>query len=374
MMLVTTLLAGGWLFALLPGAAGCQDPVETEPPATDCHSCHGSEENAAPPLSIGGATETTELGVGAHQAHLHESALRAAVECDECHTVPNNVDDPGHPDGSPAELSFGTLAVAGNSSPQWDRQTAKCTNVYCHGATLAGGANQAPVWTVVDGSQAFCGSCHGIPPLAPHPAEYDCTDCHAGTVLEDGGIDVAGGLHINGTVDFGGVGCGSCHGNEDNNAPPQAIDGATETTELSVGAHQSHVLGGSYSAPVACDACHTTPETIGQEGHIDSSPAEVTWGTLATTDGAGPIWQRSKATCSGTYCHGATLTGGSNNVPTWTNVDGSQATCGTCHGLPPTTHGPIELCHACHTETTEGTEGSVTIKNPKLHINGQVDY
>ena len=64
----------------------------------------------------------------------------------------------------PAYVIFGNLA---GSTATWNGST--CSNVYCHGATLANGGGTAtkPLWTVVNGSQSQCGSCHGLP--APPP-------------------------------------------------------------------------------------------------------------------------------------------------------------------------------------------------------------
>ena len=74
--------------ALLTSA--CGDARELEPASTldGCSRCHGSADNAAPPTSTLGATETTERAVGAHQRHLRPGLLRAALACDDCHVVP----------------------------------------------------------------------------------------------------------------------------------------------------------------------------------------------------------------------------------------------------------------------------------------------
>jgi len=192
------------------GCAGCSEEVQT-PPEPDCSSCHGSVDNPGPPASTEGIVETSHIGVGAHQTHLNDSDVRQAMWCQECHVVPTTIDEPAHRDGLPAEVIFGLLAVNGGAEAQWDRPNATCKQVYCHGATLAGGANTEPRWTQVDGSQAFCGSCHGIPPLSPHPASYDCFTCHPDTVEDDGSVDVEGGYHINGAIDVVAGSCLLCH-------------------------------------------------------------------------------------------------------------------------------------------------------------------
>ena len=101
------------------------------------------------------------------------------------------------------QIDWGGVATARGASPAWDRATATCSNVYCHGVTLTGGTSTAPRWTTVDGSQATCGACHGIPP-ANHPelaagfTLATCNACHPETVRSDGSIDAGGGRHVNG--------------------------------------------------------------------------------------------------------------------------------------------------------------------------------
>ena len=72
------------------------------------------------------------------------------------------------------------------------------------------------------------------------------------------------------------------------------------------------------------------PEAVGDAGHLYSAgPAEVTFGPLAMSGGAFPVWDRDAAapTCSNVYCHGATLEDGENTDPVWTVVDGTEAEC-----------------------------------------------
>jgi predicted CxxxxCH...CXXCH cytochrome family protein len=104
--------------------------------------------------------------------------------------------------------------------------------------------------------------------------------------------------------------------------------------------------------------------------HASTRPPKLAWGALATAAGAAPSWNGS--TCSGVYCHGATLRGGTRTAPSWTTVDGSQVTCGACHAIPPAT-GKHRIddhvqagCGACH----PGYGSSV---NAALHANGAKD-
>jgi predicted CxxxxCH...CXXCH cytochrome family protein len=202
--------------------------VELADTAKNCSGCHGGASGPAPPADLAGNTERTALGVGAHQAHLHAGVYAGPIACSECHRVPVAVDSPGHFGGHapgedvypaevfPADVTVGVLASADGASPVWDRPTATCAGVYCHGvgdglaAELTAGVSKAPLWTSTSG--LTCGSaCHGAPPvLPPHNpgmTRTDCTVCHPRTVDPTGNIIIAGppgaetSAHVNGAVD-----------------------------------------------------------------------------------------------------------------------------------------------------------------------------
>jgi predicted CxxxxCH...CXXCH cytochrome family protein len=179
-----------------------------------CSSCHGSDQSPAPPRDLACNTSQSARGVGAHQAHvLGRTNISGTIPCETCHTVPATIDSPGHLDHPlPANVIFSGLAVASGASPSWNGTS--CSSTYCHG----GGSNlssdtafrqRTPVWTLGT-SQAFCGSCHGIPPSTPlHSGVVfpDCARCHANTVDSNGQILVSGppgartSAHINGVID-----------------------------------------------------------------------------------------------------------------------------------------------------------------------------
>jgi len=345
-------------------SSALQDNDHCDATPLACTSCHGTDDDPAPPNDLDGSNSTASTGVGAHQSHLSDGNLRDALPCESCHVVPTSITAAGHIGSRPAELVWSSLASQ-DATPTWDRAANTCTN-YCHGATLSGGSNTTPVWTVVDGSQAACGTCHGAPPPPPHVASTDCHACHPGTVNAAGDIDVALGLHINGTVETNALACDSCHGGGGSAAPPVDTAGQSGTDLVTVGAHRSHLQDGSFRRAVACDECHVVPQSLGDVGHVDAAPAEVTWGPLATTDGATGAWDRTTATCGDAYCHGVTLSGGSNTTPQWTVVNGSQAVCGSCHGIhPPPPHPANYNCGLCHVETM----GSGSL-NLDTHIDG----
>jgi len=202
-------------------------------------------------------------------------------------------------------------------------------------------------------------------------------------------------LPLAGILVFGGLGCqrsplgdglpgkldcSSCHGNKDNAAPPLALNGSTSTSDIGVGAHQSHMTGGTISAPVACTECHPVPTLMNGDDHPDSlARGTVTQflGPLAQTGGATPAWNRSKETCTNTYCHGATLPGTFKPAtPLWTKVDGSQIKCNSCHGVLPADLGgshPLHTAYTCDTCHTRVTSADLTITHRDLHVDGEVD-
>lgn len=340
--------------------------------SASCGGCHGGAANAAPPVSTNGAVATTDPAVGAHQTHVVAGTMRGPIPCGDCHQVPASASDPGHLDPSPAEVRFSALSLTDGATPSWDRATATCTSSYCHGATLTGGSNTSPRWTVVNGTQAVCGTCHGDPPPSPHPARNDCTSCHPTSVLSNGSINVSG-THIDGKVDVVSLACTSCHGTAATNdpAPPTGTGGETATTSPAVGAHQKHLLASSWHRRGACADCHLVPSA---QDHSNGT-VELPFTGLARAGGATASYSANSATCTN-YCHGATLGPGGGSVPplrapVWTTVNGSAAACGTaCHTNPPGgTHPRASQCIACHSAVSSPTGG---IGTPALHMDGVI--
>ncbi len=186
----------------------------------NCRLCHGGASgHSNPPKALNGSISVSDLGVGVHVYHLDSTKYSADVECNECHlpltgggfNSPNHFGD--NPDGI-AEVTFGTLAMTSLGgvvpNPSWDRNTATCSNVYCHG-DFEFGNNAVPVWT--DPNSVVCGSCHGDPVTGnPTPLPYQkphysfftsqtCYVCH-GSVINPQGVIYDKDLHVNGQVDF----------------------------------------------------------------------------------------------------------------------------------------------------------------------------
>lgn len=158
--------------------------------------------------------------------------------------------------------------------------------------------------------------------------------------------------------------CVSCHGSTATGpAPPNALGGNDDPSSRGVGAHTAH-LQASVSAPVACTECHAVPATVDAPGHIDDGwPADLLWGTLTTTDGATATWDGATLTCSGSYCHGATMAAPGPD-PVWTDTGTS---CASCHLFPPPApHPATGPCGDCHAPTAVG----MGLGDSSTHIDG----
>jgi predicted CxxxxCH...CXXCH cytochrome family protein len=158
-------------------------------PELGCNPCHSPAGDSA-----------------AHAVHVGGGGIALLeLDCAACHPVPSTDITDQHPDDM-VQVVFpaGTLATHGGLEPSWDGT--RCSEVYCHGATLGGGSYTAPAWEgeVTDGIQ--CGMCHSIPPPAPHVQQSGCTDCHSANYHGDGTIDTS--VHVDGTLDLNGKGPG----------------------------------------------------------------------------------------------------------------------------------------------------------------------
>jgi hypothetical protein len=149
--------------------------------------------------------------------------------------------------------------------------------------------------------------------------------------------------------------------------------------------------------------CHEKPATSVSEGHLDGRTVVTgyTGGDAVMRASMGdPGWNATAATCATTWCHGGysgtftyeTLDGtgasvpvtvsyaGTPRAPVWTQVDGTQGACGTCHAVPPRngtwhsgSHGGLTNyngCNLCHPGTRSDGTG---FTDPSRHVNGQVD-
>ena len=220
-----------------------------------------------------------------------------------------------------------------------------------------------------------------------------CQQCHASNY--SGGLTGTSCITCH-TNPGGPEACNTCHGDFSNIsriAPPRATNGDTATTSIRVGAHTNHLYTATLGSQVACESCHKVPQSVYAQGHLDATPETiVSFAGVATANiASNAVFNSSDATCSNTYCHGNfaykkssavqqnqfaftdSVMLGNNATVTWTKVDGSQATCGSCHDLPPKGHiGPIPLteCYTCHGNVVDANGNII---NPALHINGTAD-
>lgn len=170
--------------------------------SASCDACHGDAVSPAPPRDAQGRTDTALTSVGAHRSHVIGRGLARTVRCQDCHKVPSQTVSAGHLNGV-AEVVFSGVAKANGAQPVYTGVT--CANSACHDiahftAAPGGGNATTPIWTVVDGTQVSCTSCHGMPPPAPHPARDDCGACHHNvTTLR---LFVNPERHVDGRVDF----------------------------------------------------------------------------------------------------------------------------------------------------------------------------
>lgn len=170
--------------------------------AVGCSSCHGWNQGVSPPQNLKGECGQGLDGVGAHKAMRMSAIPVHQVACTNCHVVPLSTWAAGHIDGDgKAEVVFANLATAGGAQPVWEE--GKCTNVYCHGATLKGGDHKNPAWKDTSGAASQCGACHSLADPDNNTA-VDCSSCHPETVAPDGSI-LPYGKHLNGVVDTAGA-------------------------------------------------------------------------------------------------------------------------------------------------------------------------
>lgn len=190
-----------------------------------CNTCHGvfaDETRIAPPNDINNNFETSAKGVGAHTSHVYENELTVNLSCFQCH--PSEVGEgefiKAHIDGLPAEISFGNIATLNSADPNYNNDLS-CSNSYCHGNfnfrkdssanqwaytdSLITGENFAPIWNIVDDTQAACGTCHMLPPnghisAGTDPDAATCKGCHTAAFNEDGTLNKF--THIDGEITY----------------------------------------------------------------------------------------------------------------------------------------------------------------------------
>lgn len=330
------------------------------PQSTVCSDCHAATVGADNKIIAGGSHLDGKIEV---------QVATAPSSCTGCHAAP------------PA-----TIAATGKPHPKSD----KCA--LCHAASIDADGHVVVGGLHYDGKVEFsigpgtCTMCHDAPPATvgpdkkPHPNKMSaCTKCHSTTVDPAGAI-VAGGTHYDGKVEvILPTSCDTCHGKPGSKGEPAPdINGLSDPSLPSVGAHAAHLQGKNVSAGgMACETCHTLPATVDAPGHMYGQNTVFFPKGLGTLFGSPASFEQKTQTCSGTYCHGATMEGGKSPKMVWTMT---TLSCDGCHGLPPAviTGHPIvdsalgtKACAQCHKKTVK-PDGTIDAQGG-FHINGWVD-
>ncbi len=333
-----------------------------------CDVCHGNPPTVAaqtPPNGLvwvtvagGSGTGTGSTTAGAHNTHVNT----INISCDFCHY--NSVGSGVTHNAGSVTLGFkgfggssGGGAYNGQSGVTYNATATtpatsvssgglkQCSNVYCHGSTMAsnGGSNTSPTWDVT--STGACGTCHGAdsanpPQLGSHVEHtsastgysFTCTLCH----------NTAAGTHVNGKVEWAfNTGDTRTNGGQYNSA----ASGTTNTPAPS-GTYQS--CSNLY--------CHSIVQTP-TGGALTGAAGEYktpTWGTA---------WDRSRTNAS-TLCSNChqyrTLSSGSHLKHVGDTIGNYRYHCGKCHY--------DNTCGDCHSG-----DMNTLIMSPAVHVNGQVD-
>ncbi|MDA8105033.1 MAG: CxxxxCH/CxxCH domain-containing protein [Nitrospiraceae bacterium] len=277
-----------------------------------CGECHGGPPIVDAPVAPNGLAWTNVTGsltAGAHNAHVNVKG----IVCSACHY--NSVaSGPTHNTG---KITMGFYNLGGTTQGgSYDGQvsanydwtttgpatmvtnsgTKTCSNVYCHGASMApnGGSDTTPVWS--DPSTAVCGTCHG----------------------------------------------------------------ATAANPPTRGSHGKHVTAYLNGYNYQCGLCHKDPSTDGslhvnnKSEVIFSADPKTTGGSYGGTQ----TMLDAYGTCMNVYCHSSVQSsppGGSpiyRTTPAWgTN---NSLGCGGCHMYAGGSYPPITGSHSKHFEYNWG--------------------
>jgi predicted CxxxxCH...CXXCH cytochrome family protein len=329
----------------------------------------------------GGSPDKLNICTNCHGNKKSHNAKDQDIQCNDCHG---------------AHVEFDAT-----SSSTLNPQHLK--NTYLIRRNVKKGGMPSKIYFRYTGSQreyknttgtGVCQGCHNVPEAGgKYPPEHDsgkasdCNKCH---------------FHSSQAGSFSGS-CGQCHGMPPASATPGAGGLATPATGAlagAIGAHSAHVTTG---LKMECNTCHsgyasrTMPNNtidIGFEINGVNVPGftnVLSTGTYNNTNTlsngyvfTGSVGSGTNQTCTAIYCHGSTLTGGSNTNPSW--VGTNQVQCGTCHGTsaanPPTTGGHARhagngagqlqrLCADCHGLHNDNTHVNGNVKWNMAGINGQ---
>ncbi len=348
-----------------------------------CAFCH-RPGSSIDPLTINGSGAD-----GKHAVHLSGSGYA----CEKCHSGYKS--EPTHINGQLDADLPAVIVSFGDNSGEWNSAANSCGSLNCHPG--AGWYSTSAQGCVLCHNSAWNADIDPLSPVleASHPKHvtgvgYACAECHnnysdSGTHF-DGTLNFADSVndiisffsgnnpdgvynpvslqcsdlacHGAGTPVWGGPspGCGDCHGN-----PPAS------------GAHAKHTAGSGY----LCAECHFE-RGQGTAYHLNWMK-DVNFNTALNPSGN---YSQDAGTCGMLYCHGNTLSGGSNTTPDWNNP--ATGACGTCHdtGQSDTTPGSYissgshvkhisgcaYSCVKCHNDSGTGHHSSAG-----MPVNGEAN-
>ncbi len=310
--------------------------------------CHGAS-------MPGGDTTGTNRAPVWNVAFLSATLSRAA--CAACHGFP-----PPAASGHPVVTIPASWPAVGAATG------ALGTTCNCHANISTTGTTYANIFVNralhINGIFEPAASGHAVPFYAHATPPYTaCTGCHNATTAgvypaAAGAAPNCRGCHLTADPSVTTTGCTSCHANPPNGAVRPNV----------VGSHVKHNA-------IACATCHNGAGAGSGASHgpgnSGANPAVDNVIFTAAQAGASATWTAATKTCSTTYCHGATLTGGTNKSPVWgTTLTG----CALCHGNPPatTTHAGVTStqCITCHVHVNSTGNG---FTNAALHLNGVIE-
>jgi predicted CxxxxCH...CXXCH cytochrome family protein len=324
---------------LFNGCSKLQDNI-TQPPQLTIHSK--------------GVNDATSVDFHGNQLKANNFSLD---QCKQCHA---------------ADFSGGITKVACNS----------CHN-YPHNAGITDTTSTAFHGLLIKANNYNldqCSKCHGTDFSGAGSDKLNCKTCH--------------------TQASGPLACNTCHGvfsDPSLIAPPRDLNGNISTDSINVGAHVSHLYSNSLSV-VACENCHIVPTASNVKDHLNQGVHQIViFNNLAINNvSISPVFNPGAGTCSNTYCHGnfqfnksdapserqfaftADKMTGNNKTVKWTDLGGTQAPCGSCHGtsdgfISPEGHIKVSRnqCVACHS-TVVDENGNIIDKTK--HLNGQINF
>jgi predicted CxxxxCH...CXXCH cytochrome family protein len=312
--------------------------------------CHGAS------MPGGDTTGTNRAPTWISSTYLPATIGSGGTACKICHGFPPLAAS-GHPaltTAVPATFGNGTVAIG--------------TSCNCHANISTTGTTYANIFVNkalhINGVFEPAASGHAVPFYAhATPPFTSCTGCHNASAAgiypaAAGAAPNCRGCHATADPTVTTTGCSSCHANPPNGAARPNI----------AGSHAKH-------GAITCASCHNGAGSGSGASHGPGSrgtnPAVDNVIFTAAQAGASATWTAATKTCSTTYCHGATLTGGTAKSPVWgTTLTG----CALCHGDPPatTTHSGVTVtqCITCHDHVNAAGTG---FTNAALHINGVID-